>query len=265
MTALRERLGRSSSDTRNVVVPDERPLPGFVRVDLLPDSVRDRARIRRAKRIALLLVLLALVIVAGLWYYWQQQVRNAEAELAAAQATGAQIAEQSAQYAEVPQVFASAEAAQGALTAAMSGEVRWAFLLNQLSFATPSGVTLTSIQGTLAEGGTTQSSPGGVLPAEETVGTMVFGGQASSFREVAAWLDSLQTLKDYTYPFLTNTSKDTESGSIEWESNAGLSPNALSGRYGTPPPAQDEASTPQSQGESGSPNPQPDDGAEEVS
>ncbi len=254
----------ATSDT--VDAPDERPFPGFVRVNLLPESIRERARVRRAKRIVALLILMVLLALAGLWYQAQRDIAAAQEQLTAAELRQTQLQGELGQYAEVPIVFATASKGQEALSAAMSAEVRWAFLLNQLSFATPAGVTLNTVQGNLAEGGPTQSSPGGVLPPVESVGTMTFAGSGSSFSEVAAWLDSLQTLKDYTYPFLTNSSKGETTtpgqGAIAWESTADLSSNALSGRYGTPPPAPVDGTGNGSPGDPALPAPAPADGAQ---
>lgn len=248
----------------SIDLPDERPFPGFVRVNLLPDRVREQDRVRRAKRIVAVLFALVLLALAGLWYMAQRDIAAAQDQLTAAELTQTQLAGEVAQYSEVPAVFAAASQGQEALTGAMSAEVRWAFLLNQLSFATPAGVTLATVSGNLAEAGPTQTSPGDVLPPKESVGTMTFAGTGSSFSEVAAWLDSLQTLKDYTYPFLTNSSKGeaptSGTGPITWESTADLSPNALSGRYGTPAPAPADGTS----GSSGEAAPAPaGDGAQE--
>ncbi len=230
----------------NLDVPDERPFPGFVRVNLIPPTIQEREKVRRVKRIIAVLMLGVLLLLAGLWYLAQRDIAAAEERLEAAQLRQIQLEGELAQYAEVPLVFATASKGEQALSDAMSAEVRWAFLLNQLSFATPAGVTLNTVVGQIAAEGPTQTSPGEVLPPMESVGTMTFAGSGSSFSEVAAWLDSLQSLKDYTYPFLTNSSKseatDTTTtspagGQIAWESTANLSPNALSGRYGTPPAA----------------------------
>ncbi len=244
MSLLTSRKNKDEVDQatpESVDAPDERPFPGFVRVNLLPEAIRERARVKRAKRIVAVLMILVLLLLGFLWYLAQRDIAAAEERLAAAELQQSQLQAELAQYAEVPAVFAAASKGQEALSGAMSSEVRWAFLLNQLSFATPAGVTLNTVTGAIAQEGPTQTSPGEVLPPMESVGTMTFAGTGSSFSEVAAWLDSLQTLKDYTYPFLTNSTKGETTtpgaGAISWESNANLSPNALSGRYGTPPPA----------------------------
>ena len=234
-------------------IPDERPFPGYVRVNLLPQRFLDQLRLKTIKRWLLAGLVFVLLLLGILWYLAQRDLAEAEAQLEVAQLRQTQLQGEVAQYAEVPRVFATASIAEEAITTAMSREVRWAFLLNQLSFATPAGVTLNSIGGAIAEDGPVQTSPGEVLPPQESVGTMTFAGTGSSFSEIAAWLDSLQTLQDYTYPFLTSSTKSTGGtgstgtagspsasqggGPISWESAADLSANALSGRYGTPPPA----------------------------
>ncbi len=234
-------------------IPDERPFPGYVRVNLLPQRFLDQLRLKTIKRWLLAGLVFVLLLLGILWYSAQRDLAEAEAQLEVAQLRQTQLQGEVAQYAEVPRVFATASIAEEAITTAMSREVRWAFLLNQLSFATPAGVTLNSIGGAIAEDGPVQTSPGEVLPPQESVGTMTFAGTGSSFSEIAAWLDSLQTLQDYTYPFLTSSTKSTGGtgstgtagspttsqggGPISWESAADLSANALSGRYGTPPPA----------------------------
>lgn len=235
-------------------IPDERPFPGYVRVNLLPQRFLDQLRLKTIKRWLLAGLVFVLLLLGMLWYLAQRDLAEAEAQLEVAQLRQTQLQGEVAQYAEVPRVFATASIAEESITTAMSREVRWAFLLNQLSFATPAGVTLNSIGGAISEEGPVQTSPGEVLPPQESVGTMTFAGTGSSFSEIAAWLDSLQTLQDYTYPFLTSSTKSTGGtggtsgtttapstsqggGPISWESTADLSANALSGRYGTPPPA----------------------------
>ncbi len=233
-------------------VPDERPFPGYVRVNLLPQRFLEQLRLRTIKRWLLAGLVFVLLLLGLLFYLAQRDLSEAETQLNAAEMRRTQLLGEVAQYAEVPRVFATASLAQESISTAMSREVRWAFLLNQLSFATPAGVTLNTVGGAISEEGPVQTSPGDVLPPAESVGTMTFAGTGSSFSEVAAWLDSLQTLQDYTYPFLTNSAKAapttdkasnatvapvTGGGDISWESAADLSANALSGRYGTPPPA----------------------------
>lgn len=239
--ALVGRLRRSHPEPDDF---DERPIPGYVRVNLLPAQVAMREKVRRAKRAAAVMLGVAVVLDGGLWVLAQMEAGKAKDELSAAQAEGAQTNAQMAQYSQVPTVFAAAELAQASLNAAMGNEVKWAFLLNQLSFSTPPGVTLQTIDGAVGGSQTPQGGQGGegnanpALPPVSTIGAMTFNGTADSYESVASWLDSLDKIKDYTYPFLTNATADDQGG-VTFDSTAQLTDKALSGRYGPSP-----ASTP---------------------
>lgn len=240
---------------------DERPIPGYVRADLLPPQVAMLEQVRKAKRIAASMVTAAVAVNAGLWVMAELDANSAQQQLAQVEAETAQLNVQMAQYAQVPKVFAAAALAQESLAAAMGREVRWAFLLNQLSFSTPPGVTLLSITGQVYEpaGSTgtetgTDSSGNPALPVISNVGSMTFSGTAISFDSVASWLDSLEKIKDYTYPFLTDASAE-EGTNVKFTSSARLTDLALSGRYSTKP---EGAGTPQpSPAPQPSPTPQP--------
>jgi hypothetical protein len=214
---------------------EDKPIPGFVRVNLLPETQLDRVAARRAKLVAITLILMAMFVILGWRLYLQLQIQAAEDELLAAQAAGAAPAAELARYGEIPLLLDAAEQGQEALTLAMGSEVRWSFLLNQLSFATPGGVELVGVGGAISTDGTVETSPGEALTPQPTVGEMTFTGSAASFAGVADWLDSLGDLNEYTYPLLTDTAKESggnSSGGVTWDSRAGLGPNALSGRYG---------------------------------
>jgi len=241
--------GTKVEDKKKEIAADDKPIPGFVRVDLLPEAMLVKAAVRRAKVLALTLIFVALFIIVAWRLYLQLQIQTAEDELLQAEATGAQLQAELARYSEIPPIYAAAEQGQEALTLAMGQEIRWSFLLNQLSFSTPEGVELGSVGGAVSETGTLETSPGEVLPLQPAEGTMTFTGTASGYERVAAWLDSLEGLKDYTYPFLANTAKESEGeegglAGVTWDSNANLSPNALSGRYGEALPTDPGAATP---------------------
>ncbi len=274
----------AAEETPDLIL-EEKPIPGFVRVDLLPQEIIEKETIRKARNFAVILLVVALFIIVIWRMYLQLQIQSAEDELLRVEATGAQLQAEIAQYNEIPPVFLAADQGQEALTVAMGREVRWSFLLNQLSFSTPAGVELESISGSVQLEGATETSPGDVFPLQPSEGTMTFSGTADSYAQVASWLDSLQGLKDYTYPFLASASggestsattpppaSESESGSdagdetdseadgeeapvepapepeadpgFSWNSDANLSPNALSGRYSSALPQQNGSTTP---------------------
>lgn len=291
----------AAEETPDLVL-EEKPIPGYVRVDLLPQEIIEKAAIRKARNLAVILLVVAVFLIVIWRLSLQLQVQSAEDELLRVEATGAQLQAEIAQYNEIPPVFAAADQGQQALTLAMGREVRWSFLLNQLSFSTPSGVELESISGSVQLEGATETSPGDVFPLQPSEGTMTFSGTADSYSQVASWLDSLQGLKDYTYPFLASASggeaasttspppaAESESDSaaedadgetdgdgattvepvpepvpgFSWDSTANLSPNALSGRYSSALPQQNGSTTPAPTAPAPT-NPQPDSGGDSV-
>lgn len=237
VNTLRNRLNKTGGE---VDPEQELPIPGFVRVNLLPSSIAEKARVGQAKKIAGIAVGVAVVATGGLWFLAQLDAAAAQEDLTAAETKGAQLQGELAQLAEVPAIFEAAQTAEQALNTTMGEEVRWSFLLNQLSFSTPSGVTLENISGKTgsaakAADAATDSAASALLPVVSPVGSMTFTGQADSFNKVAAWLDSLHVLQDYTYPFFSDASESSEGSfdsSVQFDSTAELTPKALSGRYG---------------------------------
>ena len=70
MSLLTSRKNKDEVDQatpESVDAPDERPFPGYVRVNLLPEAIRERARVKRAKRIVAALMLLVLLLLGVLW------------------------------------------------------------------------------------------------------------------------------------------------------------------------------------------------------
>lgn len=223
-SALQEKMDKAAGDAVT-----ESPIPGFVRVNLLPPAVAERAAVASAKRLTLYCVGGGLVVTAGLLVLAMQDARSAQDQLSAAESEAVLIQQQLAELATVPETFAKADLAQATIENAMGTEVRWSFLLNQMSFSTPSGVTLNSITGTSGSGEASESAA--EAPPEGTVGTMQFDSVGSSLDRVAAWLDSLEGLKDYTTPFLSAATREEEAGGYAFQSTSFLTQDALSGRY----------------------------------
>lgn len=234
-TSFRDRRDKTEED---VDVVAEMPLSGYVRADLMPRTVIERTRATRGKRVAIGIVAGTFAAVCGLWFLAELGTAEAQEELVVAQSQSAEVQAELAPYRDVPVAFNAADTAAEALNAAMGREVKWSFLLNQLSFSTPSGVTLDSVLGQIGTVAATSDQASSALPVTSPVGTMTFAGKAESFGKVGAWLDSLDSLEDYAFPFLSTASTDNgDQGfepSVDFSSNAELTEEAWSGRYGTP-------------------------------
>jgi Tfp pilus assembly protein PilN len=202
-------------------------------VNLLPQEIAEGAKFRAAQMVMGLSVLAAVLVVGGLWFMAVGDESAAQADLASAQATTVQLQAQVTSYAEVPKVYAQAQTAQAQLVQAMSQEVRYSYVLNDLSLTMPSGVWLTRITSTQMV-----DTPGSVKGAWGTPnnGSVVIAGTTSNLPQVAGWLQALAGQRSYTDPYLTTatgtsgTDPSTVTG-YSFTSSVGISAKALSNRY----------------------------------
>ncbi len=201
------------------------------RVNLLPPEISEGAKFRTAQLVMGLGVFASVLIVGGLWYLASGDASAAQDDLSSAQATGVQLQGEVVKYAQVPVVYAQAQTAQAQLVQAMSQEIRYSYVLNDLSLGMPSGVWLTNVSITQPS-----DSPDTVKAAwgNPVLGTVTMIGSASNLPQVAGWLQALAAQKSYTDPYLTNAQghgNGSSSGSYQFTSSVGLSDKALSNRY----------------------------------
>jgi Tfp pilus assembly protein PilN len=201
------------------------------RVNLLPSEITESAKFRTAQMVMGLGVLASVVVVGGLFYLASSDESAAQDQLATAQSTGTQLQQQVQTFNNVPVVFAQAETAKAQLDQAMSQEIRYSFVLNDLSLGMPSGVWLTNMTITQVP-----DTPGSIKGAwgNESNGTVILQGQSSNLPQVAGWLQALAAQKSYTDPYITNsqgTGTSSSTGSYSFTSQVNLSAKALSNRY----------------------------------
>lgn len=208
------------------------------RVNLLPPEIDEQ---RRARKVQLGLgvgVLGALGVVGALTLLAAGQVSDAQDDLDAAKARNTTLQAKANEYAEVPLVFARVDAARAQLSQAMGQEVRWSYLLNDLSLKTPSKVWLTkmtveqNVDGALVTAPAATATTAGqyLTPG---IGTVTFEGNGLQHNDVAAWLDALAKQKGLTQPYFTKSEVKligTEK-SVEFVSQATITEESLSGRY----------------------------------
>ena len=131
-------------------------------------------------------------LIGGTYVMAQSDVATAQEGLDAANAQASTLATQVASYAEVPKVFAEVSAAQAQMVAAMGNEVRWSYLLNNLSLTIPKNVALVSYKGQLtpadsapvaAPAATADGQPAPAPVAEVgPLGTLQYQGEAHELR-----------------------------------------------------------------------------------
>lgn len=219
----------------------------FPRVNLMPEVIAAEARVRRARTVMVGAGVVAVAVVGGLYVMAMNDVNAAQERVDTATAQSVMLKNELAKYADVPKVQAEVALAQGQLFQAMGGEVRWSFLLNDLSLKMPAGASLTEFAGTingLAPDPTAAASAAAGEPAEGAVvgalgnvgiGTIAYKGEARGYTNVAAFLDAIAKQKSYidTYPG-TVSKVDAENGvekGYSFEASTTVTDSALSHRY----------------------------------
>lgn len=206
------------------------------RVNLLPPEIEASAKLSHLKRILVFVLVAALALVGVGYFFAMQQVSSAQSSLDAATAAGTALQAEAAKYAEVPQVQAELSTAQTNLATAMASEVRFSFLLNDLSLTIPSGVRLSDLTVTNVSA-TAQMTPGTTLPSTYNgnmgVGTVTYQGKATSADAVASWLRT-QSQEGLLNPQTSTITRD-QGGTVgrvyTFSSDATVPASMLSGRY----------------------------------
>jgi len=216
-------------------------LTDMPRVNLLPPEIEQASRLRRLQVMLALALLVVLAGVVMLFLWAGNQVSAAEDELASAEATGADLELKKASFAEVPAVRAEVDAAEAALTTAMTPEVRFSFYLNDLSLGIPASTRLTSLNA-INSAAAAQMDPATVIPVtplgEVTMGQISYTGFATDLDATSAWLVSQMRQEGLIGPQAQQIAAGAESadqaseGSLYlFETTVELGPEAASERF----------------------------------
>ncbi len=212
------------------------------RINLLPPEIEQAARLRKLQ-VVLGVLLLAVLGLVGLLFTWANaQVSTANDSLTSAQAEGVQLQQQVDSYAKVPEVQAQVKSAQDALVTAMTPEIRFSYLMNDMSLAIPSTSRLVSWSATNTAAGAQVGAATTTAPTTtvdtttvETMGTVTFEGKVHKFEDIATWLNSLTGQDSYGTSTLTSAVLDTgtETAGRVYTVDSGetLSLEAASNRY----------------------------------
>lgn len=231
MSIFTDQAAAAPAEASDDVQPESAPRGQLdVRVNLLPKVVAERIKERRARRLAVVLVAASMAGVGGLWFISSQEVTAATSEVATATAALTAANAEAARYNDVPRIFAAVEKAQTDLQTAMGKDVRWSYVLNDLSLVTPPGVALQSMTVIGASGDST-AAPGTVGADAAPVAKVTWTGEATGFYGIAAWLDALSKLPTYSNPYFSQSTKDSGSGHVTFTSTADVGPAALSHRF----------------------------------
>lgn len=178
-----------------------------VRVNLLPEATRARGRASQQRGIAALVGVALIAALAGVWFWGNQQISNAEDELADEEARTAQLRSEQAELVGFEELAERRERADSALSSALSHEVSLAGILQDLAAVTPPDAQFNSL--------TVQLTPAPEPDADEQlqpVGTVNIAGQtltshAPGVERLLLSLDKISTLDEL---YLNSSSLDQD-------------------------------------------------------
>jgi Tfp pilus assembly protein PilN len=217
-----------------------KPAPAYtrfvsVRANLMPDEVLSKRQTEVVRK----QVLCGLVIVVGLLLAWfglsWWQTSSANGDLHSAQHQHLSLLGQERQFAPLVNAQTQTLTIQTELQKLMVGDVSWKDMLATLRTKAPSGITLTNLTGSVAIGGTpnsTVANPGAALnqSGKQQVGQLSVTGSAPSKSAVAAYADRLGTVPGLTAPLITSVTSTTGHG-LTFTVDVLITADALGGRY----------------------------------
>jgi Tfp pilus assembly protein PilN len=213
-------------------------LAAMPRVNLMPPEIAEAERFRRLQLAMGGAVVLSAVIVGALYQHAKSGISDAQGQLSTAQTQQTSLQSKLNSLSSVSQTYAAVHAKQQLLQEAMGGEIRWSYMLNDMSFRIPNNVWLTAIEAnetTAADVSTIVPVTPTVVPGNSTdaVGTVSYSGVAFKHDDVANWLDALAKEKGFSDPsFSSSTEGLIGQRKVEdFNTSVDLTPKALSNRY----------------------------------
>jgi Tfp pilus assembly protein PilN len=196
-------------------------------VNLLPREVKQRQTVRR--RTGMIVVLGAVVVgaIVAFWFLQGVRLHKLDDQVAAQDATNAQIQEQVNSLQKYADQKTAAEQQKTLLKSAVQTTVAWSGVLNDVSKIEPTNMWLTTLTGTVstASSTTTTTVPG--APASPTgptalIGSLQFQGSSLDTDTVATWLTKLETVKGWVNSWVSSAQTTDLNGTPVWTFNSSV-------------------------------------------
>jgi Tfp pilus assembly protein PilN len=204
------------------------------RVNLMPPEIAQAQHLHQLQRGMAGAVVVSALLVGGLYWHAKSGMASAQNELTAAQSQNTSLESKYKSLAYVETDYAQAQAKQQMLEAAMGQEIRWSFVLNDLTTRIPNNVWLTGLSATETSAPGSVSAPTASVDGSTSgIGTVTFSGIAFNHDDVANWLQSMAKVKGFTDPNFQSSNK-TDIGTrpvVTFGTTATLGTSALSNRY----------------------------------
>lgn len=197
---------------------------GQIPINLLPDEIRARQRVRRILT-GLAMGGVGLLVLLGIITFLQRQaISNAEGELRAEQAEASRLRAEVEALRPFEQLQLSIDQSRASLATALTGDIAWSRFTADLATNIPGDSWLTSLSMTAAPGQTPDGLP--------SVGTVQYSGFVSSFPSLSGWLNTMDGLEGLQFVYLGSGTKQDAEGNqvVSFSATANLTEPMLSGR-----------------------------------
>lgn len=200
------------------------------RADLLPKEVRDRVATRAARRLAVLVIVLAIALVGAGYALAYTSTLSSQAQLATAQSRTTELTAQEAEFQPVREVQQVVAAGSSAMRVATGTAIDWAGLMAHITAPKPGDVQLGAVAVTM-QSPISSVAPVGTPLSSPRIGQIQFTGKGPDLAAIANWIDSLKA-----DPTFSGVSASTASDTGGWIVTLTVSVSPVL----TAPPAADE-------------------------
>lgn len=190
-------------------------------INLLPPEAFQKAAARRRFLQIALVAVAYIALLAVLTVWWQGRVNQADDEVADQEARNQQLVAEQAALIDARELVDEFDGNVALMQAALSDDVSWGRILNDLGRVIPERVWLDSFSGTIES-------------AEGSVGGVSVSGTAFDFPDVSSWLRQLDSVNfpgvSGTWVTSASTSLIGEAEVVNFVSSTSLTEDALSTR-----------------------------------
>ncbi len=214
-------LGRSGSkgtDVNDEVIDHPAFVAVLPRVNLIPPVVLQSLAMRKVRRWLFALVALLIVAVSAIWYLQGSRIDEAEARLAAAQATGTELQAQVDAFGAIKAFYAELESQQALVNGTLASQPQAAVVIKQLAQAGQEAgdepISFANV-GVIYHGIPAADTPPNPCPnpnpfgSEITIGCLTFNATAKNRAEVSRLLEVLERDPLFFGPYVTSTAIGT--------------------------------------------------------
>lgn len=203
------------------------------RVQLLPPSVKQREKVRNARHLMILLVVLAVVVALALMGLAFLRAAQAQLALDAATARTEQLIAEQAQYAEATRISQLVDDTEAAQVTVTSTEIDWLPLMLEVASHLPSGATISGLALQAPAPWDPALLPNGPLRAEH-VATVTLEITSPSYAHASAFVEAIRGMYGLADVAVTGTSED--GGEYITDVQLTLSADAVKARFGPDAP-----------------------------